>query len=74
MNQTLKRGACAIVGVAESDIGQVMPGRSPMDLMGQATVRALADCGLSLKDIDGVFSVSSQARMATLSLSVYLGI
>ena len=74
MNQTLKRGACAIVGVAESDIGQVMPGLSPMDLMGQATARALDDCGLSLKDIDGVFSVSSQARMATLSLSEYLGI
>ncbi|OZI37170.1 thiolase [Bordetella genomosp. 10] len=74
MSQKLKRGACAIVGVAESDIGQVSPGLSPMDLMGQATHRALEDCGLSLQDIDGVFCVTSQARMATLSLSEYLGL
>ena len=74
MNQTLKRGACAIVGVAESDIGQVLPGLSPMDLVGQATSRALDDCGLTLKDIDGIFCVTSQARMATLAVAEYLGI
>ncbi|MES1980513.1 MAG: acetyl-CoA acetyltransferase [Pseudomonadota bacterium] len=74
MNQMLKRGSCAIVGVAESDIGQVLPGLSPMDLMGQATSRALDDCGLTLQDIDGVFCVTSQARMPTLSLSEYLGL
>ncbi len=74
MSQKLKRGACAIVGVAESDIGLVSAGLSPMDLIGQATQRALQDSGLTLKDIDGVFCVTSQARMATLSLSEYLGI
>ncbi len=38
----LKRGAAAIVGVAESDLGQVAEGMSPMDLVAQGTQRALA--------------------------------
>ena len=42
----LKRGACAIAGVAESDLGEVAAGLSPLDLMGQAAQRALADAGL----------------------------
>ena len=48
----LTRGAAAIVGVAESDLGQVAEGMSPMDLVAQGTQRALADCGLSLKDVE----------------------
>ncbi|AZG11482.1 thiolase [Pigmentiphaga sp. H8] len=70
----LQRGACAIVGVAESDLGQVAEGLSPLDLMGQATHRALRDCGLSLRDVDGVFATTSQSRMPTLALCEYLGI
>ena len=41
------RGAAAIVGVAESDLGIVASGMSATDLMAQATQRALDDCGLS---------------------------
>jgi acetyl-CoA acetyltransferase len=70
----LKRGACAIVGAAESDIGQVAAGLSPLDLMAQATVRALDDAGLNLADVDGVFATTSQSRMPTLALCEYLGI
>jgi acetyl-CoA acetyltransferase len=33
-------------GVAESDLGQVADGMSPMDLVAQGMQRALADCGL----------------------------
>ena len=51
----LKRGSVAVVGVAESDLGQVAPDTSPLDLMAQGTFRALEDCGLKLADIDGVF-------------------
>ena len=50
----LKRGSAAIVGAAESDLGQVADGMSPMDLCAQGIQRALADCGLALKDIDGL--------------------
>ena len=68
------RGKSAIVGTAESDLGLVAPDMSPIDLMAQGTVRALDDCGLSLKDVDGLFVATSQSRMAALSLCEYLGI
>ena len=70
----MKRGSVAIVGAAESDLGQVAPGTSPLDLMAQATHRALADCGLQLSDVDAVFTAASQLRMPTLSLCEYLGL
>jgi acetyl-CoA acetyltransferase len=69
-----RRGSVAIVGAAESDLGLVAPGMSALDLMAQATVRALDDCGLSLRDVDGVFAVATQTRMATMGLCEYLKI
>lgn len=74
MRQLPQRGSAAIVGVAESDLGVVAPGLTPLDLMGQAVQRALDDCGISLSEVDGVFSAASQLRMPTISLSEYLGI
>src|SRR4051794_26415524 len=68
----LKRGSAAIVGVAESDLGQVADGTSVFDLMAQGTRRALADCGLSLKDIDGLFCATAQSRLSVLGLAEYL--
>jgi acetyl-CoA acetyltransferase len=70
----LKRGSAAIVGVAESDLGQVAEGMSVFDLMAQGTRRALDDCGLSLKDVDGLFSATTQSRLSVLGLAEYLGI
>ena len=70
----LKRGSAAIVGVAESDLGQVADGMSPMDLCAQGMTRALADCGLALKDVDGLFCAMTQQRMSIVSLIEYLGI
>ncbi len=69
-----KRGAVAIVGVAESDLGLVAPDMSPVDLMAQATARALADCGLRLSDVDGLFAATTQVRFAPMMLAEYLGI
>lgn len=68
------RGNAAIVGTAESDLGEVAPNMSPVDLMAQGTVRALDNCGLSLSDVDGVLVAASQSRMAALSLCEYLGV
>lgn len=68
------RGSVAIVGAAESDLGQVAPGVTPGDLMGQATMRALDDAGLELGDIDGLFASGTQMMMGSLSLGEYLGI
>jgi acetyl-CoA acetyltransferase len=70
----LKRGSVAIVGVAESDLGQVADGMSVFDLMAQGTKRALDDCGLNLKDVDGLFSATTQSRLSVLGLAEYLGI
>jgi acetyl-CoA acetyltransferase len=72
--ENLKRGAAAIVGVAESDLGQVADGMSPMDLCAQGITRALADCGLTLKDVDGLFCAMTQQRMSIVTLIEYLGI
>lgn len=68
------RGKVAIVATAESDLGLVAPDTSIFDLMGQATHRALDDCGLKLSDIDGIFAAASQSRMAGLGLAEYLGV
>jgi acetyl-CoA acetyltransferase len=68
------RGGAAIVGAAESDLGEVGPGFTPLDLIGQATERALADSGLEKKDVDGLFSASAYYSMATVSAGEYLGI
>jgi len=70
----LKRGSVAVVGVAESDLGQVAPNTSIVDLMAQATMRALDDCGLQLSDIDAVLGSASQSRYAAPALCEYLNI
>lgn len=72
MSATPKRGAVAIVGAAESDLGAVGEHMSPFDLMAQATQRALRDAGLKLSDIDGLFCATTQSRLAGLALAEYL--
>jgi acetyl-CoA acetyltransferase len=70
----LKRGGAAIVGAAESDLGHVADGLNPIDLMAQGIIRALDDCGLALKDVDGLLCATTQSRTSGLNLSEYLGI
>jgi acetyl-CoA acetyltransferase len=68
------RGKVAVVGVAEADLGEVGQGFTPLDLIGQATLRALEDSGLDKSDVDGLFSASAYDHMPTLSVGEYLGI
>jgi acetyl-CoA acetyltransferase len=63
-----------IAGVAESDLGAVAEGTTPDDLMAQAAVAAVADAGLELSDVDGLFATTSQRNMPTLSAGEALGI
>ena len=70
----LNRGSTAIVGVAESDLGQVAEGLSAIDLMAQGVHRALDDCGLRLADVDGLFAATAQTRLSVLALAEYLGL
>ena len=73
-NSGLRRGGAAIVGAAESDLGQVADGFNVIDLMAQGITRALDDCGLCLKDVDGLICATTQSRTSGLNLSEYLGI
>ncbi|HVP03222.1 MAG TPA: acetyl-CoA acetyltransferase [Solirubrobacteraceae bacterium] len=68
------RGRFAIAGAAESDLGAAQPGTRPVDLMAQASLRALEDCGLALADVDAVFAATTQLPMAPLNLAQELGI
>src|SRR5215470_16150656 len=65
------RGAAAIVGVAESDEMGKLPHKSALQLHMEASANALADAGLSPKDVDAVFS---SGRNTANDLPEYLGI
>jgi acetyl-CoA acetyltransferase len=63
----------AIVGAAESDHGAA-PHLSPLGMAAQATARAAESAGLSIGDIDGVFTITPYHHLTSLSLCEYLGI
>lgn len=66
----MKQNAVAVVGAAEStDLGKV-PGLSQIGLHADAALNALADCGLTIKNIDGV----ATAGHDTTELVHYMGI
>jgi acetyl-CoA acetyltransferase len=62
------KGIVAVVGAAEVDPWQSET-RSPLALMAEATRRAVADAGLSLDDVDGLFSASSHYTFPTMNLA-----
>jgi acetyl-CoA acetyltransferase len=64
----------AIVGVAESDLGVVGPDRTALQLQAQAAKAALEEAGLSLRDVDAVFSAGGHGWSPTMSIAEYLGI
>lgn len=68
------RGKACIVGVAESDLGAVGEGVTPLDLQAQAMARALDEAGLKKSDVDGLFSASVYYQMASVEVAEYLGI
>lgn len=49
------RGAAAIIGIGESEIGRV-PGRDGVGLTVDAARRAIEDAGITVSDIDGVIT------------------
>ena len=65
----------AIVGVAESDIGRV-PDKSKYQLSAEASRLALDDAGLSVKDVDGVFTtiITQGGESSSMLMSEYMGI
>ncbi|MQG20594.1 MAG: thiolase [SAR202 cluster bacterium] len=62
----------AVVGVGESQIG-INPHKSVMELGVEAALNALDEAGLSVKDVDGVFS-GGPGGNSIMAASEYLGI
>ena len=67
------RGKTAIVGAATFGIGSA-PGYSATELLAKASLAAIADAGLSVADIDGVFAIMPQDPFTAMSVPEYLGI
>ncbi|MES2626084.1 MAG: acetyl-CoA acetyltransferase [Pseudomonadota bacterium] len=67
------RGAAAIVGVGLSRFGD-LKGRSHMEIMGEAVYHALADAGLTIKDVDGIFASNFVDQLTPLVVAEYFGI
>ena len=67
------RGTAAIVGASLGGV-PMAPGRSALEILGEAVHGALADAGLKLSDVDGLFTGSSYHFLAGLSVAEYLGL
>ncbi len=67
------RGKTAVVGVGLGGLGEA-PGRLPLEILSEAVYNALADAGLKLQDVDGLFTGSAYHYLPSLSVAEYLGI
>lgn len=63
----------AIGGVAESDLG-IVPDKTYLQLQAQAAHAALADAGLTTRDVDAVFVAGGEDYAPAMRLAEYLGI
>jgi len=68
-----KRAGAAIVGAATFGMGEA-PGYEAIELAARAARAALADAGLTLKDVDAVFSMLPQDPFCATTMPEYLGI
>lgn len=75
MTQNSIRGAAAFVGAALAGIGEA-PGRSSEDIAIEASYKALAEAGLTTKDVDAVFGSlpGDCSPLSGLLISEILGI
>lgn len=73
MSDAFPRGRAAIVGAATFGMGEA-PGFTTTELATHAGLRALAQAGLTPKDVDGLFVVLPDESLSLLVLSEYLGI
>ncbi|HEX3847426.1 MAG TPA: acetyl-CoA acetyltransferase [Steroidobacteraceae bacterium] len=67
------RGAAAVVGVGLAGFGEAR-GYSHLDLLGLAVRAALEDAGLTLREVDGLFTANMANILPTLVVGEYLGI
>jgi acetyl-CoA acetyltransferase len=67
------RGQAAIAGIATYGIGEC-PGHTTMEMAAKAGLLALADAGLPLSQVDGLFICLPDDVLAGLSFAEYLGL
>ncbi len=67
------RGKVAIAGVGLAGLGKAQ-GYTEQEILTQASLAAIADAGLTLKDIDGIATCSSLSTMWVMPVIEYLGI
>jgi acetyl-CoA acetyltransferase len=67
------RGQAAIVGVATAGAGEA-PGRTSIELLGEAAIAALRDAGIALSTVDGVFAATGVHGLPAMSVAEYLGL
>jgi acetyl-CoA acetyltransferase len=73
VTEAFPRGRTAVVSTATYGMGE-MPGSQAIDLLAEASIRALAKVGLTPGDVDGLFCQLPFDFMAGLSVAEYLGI
>lgn len=73
MNLRDLRGKTAVVGVGQAGLGQAA-GYTEQEILTQAAMAAVADAGLSIRDIDGITTCSSLAAMWAVPVIEYLGL
>jgi acetyl-CoA acetyltransferase len=67
------RGEVSIVGVGTAGCGEA-PGLSELEILAMASLNALQDAGLTLKDIDGLCTANLNTAMWPLNVTEYLGL
>ena len=70
------REGAAIVGIGETEVGK-LPGRSALELQGEAVQKALADARIDKTMVDGVYALGSYiqpTQLHGLSVVEYLGL
>jgi acetyl-CoA acetyltransferase len=72
MSETL-RGRVAISGIGNTKRWNA-PGRTPFDQLQEAAILALEDCGLGLKDVDGLYCAVSSSGLPVLNVAERLGL
>ncbi|WP_347270314.1 thiolase [Rhizorhabdus histidinilytica] len=73
MSHGFPRGRTAIVGAATFGIGRC-PGVSAVDMAARAAMLALVDAGLSLADVDALYTSAPYEALGGMELSEYLGL
>nr|WP_208633398.1 thiolase [Rhizorhabdus wittichii] len=73
MRHGFPSGRTAIVGAATFGIGRC-PGVSAVDMAARAAMLALADAGLSLADVDALYTSAPYEALGGMELSEYLGL